>query len=135
MKVSIRSKRLQASFKIGVIKKFASIHRKTPVSESLINPNLGGGRGGGNSTPPPRWFSLNNSGTLKAWHFAAFSNILLEIFVPNLSQSSYIGQNSDYPISGFLVKNYNNSRTSDDINMKLGPVTKFYKRNKTTLKK
>ena len=141
MKVSIRSNRLQASFKIGVIKKFASIHRKTPVSESLINPNLGGG-GGGNSTPPPRWFSLNNSGTLKAWHFAAFSNILLEIFVPNLSQSSYIGQNSDGGISDFRIsgqslikENYHNSRTSDDIDMKLGPVTKLDKRNKTTSKK
>ena len=40
-----------------------------------------------------------------------------------------------YPIFGFLVKNCHNSRTSDDIDMKLGPVTKLDKRNKTTSKK
>ena len=44
-----------------------------------------------------------------------------------------------FPNSGFLVKflikeNCHNSRTSDDVDMKLGPVTKIYKRNKTTSK-
>ena len=44
-----------------------------------------------------------------------------------------------FPNSGFLVKslikeNCHNSRTSDDIDMKLGPVTKPYKRNKKTSK-
>ena len=45
-------------------------------------------------------------------------------------------------ISGFWIsgqslikENSHNSRTSDDIDMKLGPVTKFYKRKKTTSKK
>ena len=43
------------------------------------------------------------------------------------------------PNSGFLVtplikENCHNSKTSDDIDMKLGPVTKLYKRNKTTSK-
>ena len=33
-----------------------------------------------------------------------------------------------------IKRNSHNSRTSDDIDMKLGPVTKFDKRNKTTLK-
>ena len=44
---------------------------------------------------------------------------------------------SDSQISGqsLIKENYNNSRTSDDINMKLGPVTKRDKRNKTTSKK
>ena len=44
---------------------------------------------------------------------------------------------SDFQISGqFLIKrNCNNSTTSDDIDMKLGPVTKLDKRNKKTSKK
>ena len=33
-----------------------------------------------------------------------------------------------------IVQNENNSRTSDDIDVKLGPVTKLDKRNKTTSK-
>ena len=44
-----------------------------------------------------------------------------------------------FPISGFLAKFFINknrykSRTSDDIDMKLGPVTKLDKRNTTTSK-
>ena len=40
----------------------------------------------------------------------------------------------DFWISGqfFIKENCLNSRTSDDIDMKLGPVTKFDKRNKPT---
>ena len=60
----------------------------------------------------------------------------------NLPQSSDIGQNtgdciSDFRISGqTLIKvNCHNSRTTDDNEMKLEPVTKPGKRNKTTLKK
>ena len=62
--------------------------------------------------------------------------------MPNLSQSPDIGQNSDGGISDFLIsgqslikENCHNSRTSHDIVMKLGPVTKLEKRNKTSLKK
>ena len=48
-------------------------------------------------------------------------------------------QTGVFPNSGFLFKslikeNFHNSRTSHDIDMKLGPVTKIYKKNKTTLK-
>ena len=48
-------------------------------------------------------------------------------------------QSGVFPISGFLVKslikeNCHNSRTSDDTDMKHGPVTKLYKRNKTSSK-
>ena len=80
---------------------------------------------------------------MQPWHFAAFSNIL---FVTNLvsltqPQSPDIGQNSDGGISYLrifdqsLIKgNRHNSRTSDDINMKLWPVTKLDKRNKATSK-
>ena len=59
----------------------------------------------------------------------------------NLPQSPDIGQNldggiSDFRISGqsLIKENCHNSRTSDDIGMKLGPVTKLDKRNKTTSK-
>ena len=72
---------------------------------------------------------------------------LIETFVPNLvpltrPQSPDIGQNSDGGISNFWVsgqsllkENCHNFRTSDDIDMKLGPVPKLDKRDKTTLKK
>ena len=59
--------------------------------------------------------------------------------IPASSQSLDIKQNSDGDISDFrnsgqfLVEgNCHNSRTRDDIDMKLGPVTKIDKRNKTT---
>ena len=62
--------------------------------------------------------------------------------IPNSPQSPDIGQNSDGAISDFrtsgqsLIKeNYHNSRTSNDIDMKLGPVTELDKRNKKTSKK
>ena len=55
----------------------------------------------------------------------------------NSYQSPDIGQNSDRGISDFwisgqslLKENCHNSRTSDDIDIKLGPVTKLDKRNK-----
>ena len=58
-----------------------------------------------------------------------------------MSQSSDIGQNSDGGISDFRIsadqspiKKIVNSRTSNDINMKLEPVTKIDSRTKTTLK-
>ena len=62
--------------------------------------------------------------------------------IHNLPKSPDIGQNidggiSDFRISGqsLIKKNCHNSRTSDGIDMKLGPVTKLDKRNKITLKK
>ena len=52
-----------------------------------------------------------------------------------------IGQNSEEGISDFqiygqslIIENCHNSRTSNDIDMKLGPVTKLNKKNKTTSK-
>ena len=46
-------------------------------------------------------------------------------------------QTGVFPISGqsLIKENCHNSRTSDDIDMKLRPVTKLDKRNKTTSKK
>ena len=65
-----------------------------------------------------------------------------EFGIPKSHQSSDIGRNSDgsifhFQISGqFLIKeNCHNSRTSNDIDMKLGPVTKHDKANTATLKK
>ena len=62
--------------------------------------------------------------------------------IPNLPQSPEIGQNSNGGISDFrisgqsLIKvNFHNSRTSDDIDIKLGQITKLEKRNKTTSRK
>ena len=57
-------------------------------------------------------------------------------------QSPDIGQNSDGGVSDFRIsvqslinKNCHNYRTSNDIDMKLGPVTELDKRNKATSKK
>ena len=65
-----------------------------------------------------------------------------QIWYPQLAPVSNLGQNSDGDISDFRIsgqsiinENCHNSRTSDDIDMKLGPVAKLYKRNKTTSKK
>ena len=58
-------------------------------------------------------------------------DIRVKFGIPNLPQSPDIEQNSDEGISDFRIfgqslikENCHNSRTSDDIDMKLGPVTK-----------
>ena len=88
--------------------------------------------------PPPIWFSLNNSKTVKA----VIGDIRAQFGIHNLPQSSDIGQTSDRGISDFRIsaqslmkENCHSSRTSDEIDMKLGEVTKLDKRNKTTSKK
>ena len=55
---------------------------------------------------------------------------------PDIEKNSD-GGISDFLISGqFLIKeNCHNSRTGDDIDMKLRPVTKLHKQNKTMSKK
>ena len=65
-----------------------------------------------------------------------------KLSIPNFSQSPDIWQKPDRDISNFrisgqsLIKgNRHNSRTSDNIGIKLEPVTKLYKRNKRTSKK
>ena len=92
------------------------------------------------------WFSLNNSETVKAVTLAFCSiqkyfvrDICAKFGIPNLLQSPDFGQNSnggisDFQISGqsLIEENCYNSRTSDDIDMKLGPVTDFDKRNNRT---
>ena len=95
------------------------------------------GRGNFNPLSPFfYWFSHNNSET--------FSNISLERFVPNSSLSPYIRQSqtrewgiSDFRIFGqYLIKeDCHNSRTSNDICVKLQSLTERDKRNTTTSKK
>ena len=82
------------------------------VSCNWVNPNLSGGMGGA------------------------------KFVIPYLSQSSDINKNSDGCISDFWIsgqslikRNCHTSRTSEYIDMKLGPVTKLDKRNKATSKK
>ena len=69
-------------------------------------------------------------------------NLRAKFCIPYSRQSLDIWQNSDegifdFQISGqsLIKENYRNFRTSDDTDMKLGPVTKLDKRSKTTSKK
>ena len=91
----------------------------------------------GSNFTPPCWFFLNNSETVQGVTLAnaAFSNILLETFMPNLvflicPSVQILGktQTGVFPI--FEFQNCHNTRTSDDSDMKLGPVTKLGKRTK-----
>ena len=73
--------------------------------------------------------------------FYYIKDICFKFSICNLPQSPDIGRNwdrgiSDFRISGqsFLKENWHNSRTRNDIDMKLGPVTKLEKRNKTMSK-
>ena len=101
----------------------------------------------GNFTPC--WISLNNSEAVGAvtlelcsiqGHF--IRHILAKISISYSPQSPDIRQNSDggifdFRISGqsLIKENCHNSRTSNDTDMKLGPITKLDKRNRTTTKK
>ena len=74
--------------------------------------------------------------------YHAITDIHAKFGTPNSHQSLNIGQKSDGDISDFWIsgqslinKNCHNSRTSTDIDMKLGPVSKIDKRNTTTSKK
>ena len=88
---------------------------------------------GGGSFTPPSWISLNNSKTVKAItleigsiQLHSIRDIHAKFGIHNFPQPPDIGQNSDGGISDFrisgqsLIKgNCHNSRTSDDIDMKL----------------
>ena len=104
------------------------------------------GRGGGSNFTLACWFSLNNSETIKAvtlafcstqWNFMRNIRARFDIFNLQDIRKNSDGGISDFRISGqsLIKKNCHNSRISDDIDMKLGPVTKLDKRNKTTSKK
>ena len=64
-----------------------------------------------------------------------------QIWYPNLPQTTGIGQNSDGGISDIQIsgqslikENCHNSRTSDDIDIKIRPVTTLEKKNMATSK-
>ena len=68
-------------------------------------------------------------------------NISAKFGISNFPHSPNIGQNSnggisDFRISGqsLITENCHNSRSNNAINMKLKPVTKLNKRNKTPSK-
>ena len=102
----------------------------------------------GSTFTPPNWISLNNSKMIKfvtLEFYSIYLNSIRDIYakfgIHNLPQSSNIGNNSgggisDFRISGqsLINENCHDSRASDDIDMKLGAVTKIDKRNKTTSK-
>ena len=105
-------------------------------------------KGAPQSSPPLRCLSLwnvikNNFETVKGMNFAAFKNYSLEIFIPNLifltRPSPHIlvkTQTGVFPIFRFLVKSltnkiYHKSRTSNGIDIKLGPVTELDMKNTT----
>ena len=99
----------------------------------------------------PCWFSLNNLATVKAVilaicsyniQYLSIKGICVKLGVPNSASLYTLGQTqtgviSNFQISGqsFIKVNCHNSRTSDDIDMKLGPATKIDKRNMATSKK
>ena len=100
---------------------------------------------------PTCWFSSNNSETVKAVTFFQPFFSIQEHFIrkvrakfgiPYLRQCPEIGQISDWDIFDFRIScqsliewNCYNSRTSDDIDKELEPVTKIDKKNKTRSKK
>ena len=97
----------------------------------------------------PYWFYLNDSDTVKAvtlafssvqYHF--IRDLCAKFGIPCSPQFPDIGQNSDGGISDFRIsgqslikENCHNSRTSDDIDMKFGPVIKHDKRKKAKSKR
>ena len=101
----------------------------------------------GNFTPC--WLLLNTSEMVKALTLAFCSiqqhfnrDVYVKFGIPYLPQSPHIGQKSDGDILDFQIsgqsltkRNCHKSRTSDDNEIKLGPVTKLDTRNKKSFKK
>ena len=99
----------------------------------------------GGTFNPPSWFSLNSSETVKSVTQAFCSiqehfirNTFTKVGIPNLPQSRN-KQNSDRGTSDFQIyghsivnENCHNFRTSNDTDVKLGPVSKLDKRNTST---
>ena len=92
---------------------------------------------------------MNKSETVKAATYAFSSiqktfirDVRAKFGICNLLHFPDIGQNSDKGLSNnwnfgqsFINENYHNFRSSHDIDIKLGPVTKTNNRNEATLKK
>ena len=95
------------------------------------------------------WFSFNNSETVKAVCTPGICSIKLLFIrkiptkygINNLAKSPDIEQCSDGVIPDFQIsgqslinKTFHNSKTSHNIDMKLGPVTKLDEKNPKTYK-
>ena len=70
-------------------------------------------------------------------HLNSIRDIHAKFGIYNSPQSPDIGQNSDGGISDFRIsgeslikENYHNSRTSEDVDMKLGPATRDKRKEK-----
>ena len=109
---------------------------KYKVLEKLFNPNLDGG--GGNFTPC--WLSLNNSRILQhsvTFYYKSSCQIWYSLLAPVFRywaklRRGYFRSPDLWSIP--YKRTCHNSRTSHNIDMKLGPVTKLDKRNKTRQK-
>ena len=100
----------------------------------------------GDNFTTPCWFFLNNSETVKAVtvefcsiQYHLIKDICAKFGISKLPQSLDVKQNSDGGISHLRISRQSlikeKCHNSGTWNMKLGPVTKLNKRNKTTSKK
>ena len=103
---------------------------------------------GGNFTPSPCWFSFNNSENGKSCIPGGFQDLgtfhqkhpfQIQCPLPTPVSRYYAKLRrgvSNFQISGQSLTKVicHNSRTSNDIDMKFGPLTKIEKRNKTVSK-
>ena len=115
---------------------------QTPISFALrekvdFNGNLGEE---GWSILPACCFSLINSEMVKAvtLPFCSIQPLFILTLAPDSRYCANLRREYfrfPYYWSFPYKENCHNSRTSDNIDMKLGPVTKLGKRNKTTVKK
>ena len=98
----------------------------------IVTLNHNQGRGRGNFIPLIGFPLITQQRSkLQPWYLAAFSNLLLETFVPNvvsLTHPSFqiLGKTQ----TGVCLIVCHNSRTTHDIDMKLGPVNKLDKSNR-----
>ena len=88
------------------------------------------------------WVKFHLGTSFRSTQYHSSRDVRAKLGIPNSSKSPDIRQNSDEGISDFQIsgqslikRNCHNSRTSDDIDMKLGPVTKTSKKNNAAPKK
>ena len=114
----------------------------------VVNPNLGRKKVEGRGNFTHCWFSLDHSETVKVVtlqfciiQYLFIRHIRTKFGIPNSSHFPDIGQKSDGFFSNFWIsgqsvinENSHNSRTSNDIDMRLGTMTKLEKENTTIVK-
>ena len=87
----------------------------------------------------PCWFSLLVFCSIQ---YLSIRDIPAKFGIPNLPHSTGFGRHSYRGLSNFQIsslssvnKNWHDTRISNDVNMKLGPMTKLGKRNTAMSKK